>query len=80
MDANELAIGNKLMETRVNKEYEILERLCTFIFSVANFYYEGYQKMSKLEPDVRELMNVLVSSKNDYLEGKNQFDVDAVCI
>merc|ERR1712137_1475137 len=78
LDSTELACANKLQDIRVKKEFEVLERLCTYIFAEANFYYEGYHRLSKLEPSVRELMNDLVNSQKDYLEGKNQFDVDAL--
>jgi len=78
LDCAELACANKLQDIRVKKEYEVLERLCTYIFAEANFYYEGYNRLSKLEPSVRELMNKLVHSQKVYLEGKDQIDLDQI--
>lgn len=68
-----------MLDIRIKKEYEILERLCTYLFTEANFYHEGHQKLRKLEPFVRNLMNDIVNSQKSYLEKKNDRDLDSVC-
>ena len=74
LEASELALATKLQDFRVKKEFEILERLCTYLFAEAHFYHEGHQRLSRLEPVVRELMNSLVHAQRDYIEGDAAVD------
>ena len=81
LDSAETVYANKLFDIKAKKEFEIVERLCTYMFSVANLYHEGYQSLSKLEPSIRKLMADLVNAQNEYLHGKNpkSSDIDNVC-
>ena len=64
LDAAEASYANKLFDIKTKKEFEIVERLCTYMFSVANLYHEGYQSLGKLEPSIRKLMADLVNAQN----------------
>jgi len=79
MEAAELTYGNKLQDVRVKKEFELLERLCSYVFAEANFYHESHKRLTRLEPAVRSLMKSLVHAQKDYLEGKGTTaDVDEI--
>ena len=76
----EITYSNKLIDIMSRKEFEVVEKLCSYMFAQANFFHEGYEALSKLEPTMRQMMNTLVNAQNDYLVGKNQFNIEDVSL
>ena len=72
---SEITYANKLIDIMARKEFEVVEKLCTYMFAQANYFHEGYEALSKLEQTLRQMMNTLVNTQNDYLEKKNQFNL-----
>ena len=74
----EITYSNKLVDIMARKEFEVVEKLCTYMFAQANYFHEGFEALSKLEPTMRQMMNTLVITQNDYLESKNRLNIDEV--
>eukprot|EP01094_Clydonella_sp_ATCC50884_P017537 TRINITY_DN306_c5_g1_i1.p1 TRINITY_DN306_c5_g1~~TRINITY_DN306_c5_g1_i1.p1 ORF type:complete len:541 (+),score=165.08 TRINITY_DN306_c5_g1_i1:157-1779(+) len=72
----DITYANKLLELQAIKDFEVVERLCTFVFTQLQFYKDATGTVAALEPTVRRMMNQLVNARNDFASRRAQIDVE----
>merc|ERR1712188_3763 len=62
----DVTYANKLLEMQALKDFEVVERLCTFMFTQLQFYKDATGTLAALEPTVRKMMNQLVNARQEF--------------